>query len=89
MSEPAPGHVPLFRSEQQLRILAVFTNPEDEFAIGEIAQRADVAQATVSREVARRADWDSHSPEPFIAQIKDQPLTPIPLIACRTESQTG
>ena len=40
-----------------MRILAVlFTNPGDEFAIGEIAQRASVAQATVSREVARLAE---------------------------------
>ena len=57
VNEAAPALAPLFRSDQQMRILAVlFTNPGDEFAIGEIAQRASVAQATVSREVARLAE---------------------------------
>lgn len=57
VTESAPALAPLFRSDQQMRILAVlFTNPGEEFAIGEIAQRADVAQATVSREVARLAE---------------------------------
>ena len=56
-SPTVPALAPLFRSDQQMRILAVlFTNPEDEFAIGEIAQRANVAQATASREVARLAE---------------------------------
>lgn len=54
VSRSAPALVPLFRSEQQLRILGVlFTDGADGLAIGEIAERADVAQATVSREVAR------------------------------------
>lgn len=57
VSEAAPALAPLFRSDQQMRILAVlFTSPGDEFAIGELAQRANVAQATVSREVARLAE---------------------------------
>lgn len=57
VTESAPALAPLFRSDQQMRILAVlFTNPGEEFAIGEIARRADVAQATVSREVARLAE---------------------------------
>ena len=57
VTEAAPALAPLFRSDQQMRILAVlFTNPEEEFAIGEIARRASVAQATVSREVTRLAE---------------------------------
>lgn len=54
MSESAPALIPIFRSEQQLRILGVlFTDSVDELTIGELAKRADVAQATASREVAR------------------------------------
>ncbi|WP_423919707.1 winged helix-turn-helix domain-containing protein [Candidatus Poriferisodalis sp.] len=54
MSRSAPALVPLFRSDQQLRILGVlFAGAEDELSIGELAERADVAQATASREVAR------------------------------------
>lgn len=34
----------------------LFTNLREEFAVGEIAQRANVAQATGSREVARLTD---------------------------------
>jgi len=49
--------VPLFRSEQQLRLLAsLFTGPDDKMTIGELAERADVAQATASREVGRLAE---------------------------------
>ena len=56
MSESAPALAPLFRSDQQLRILAVLFAGEDaELAIGELAARAGVAQATASREVARLA----------------------------------
>ena len=48
--------VPLFRSEQQMRLLGIlFGGPETELAIGELAKLADVAQATASREVARLA----------------------------------
>jgi DNA-binding transcriptional ArsR family regulator len=54
VSRSAPALVPLFRSDQQLRILGVlFAAAGDEFTIGELAERAEVAQATVSREVAR------------------------------------
>ena len=54
VSRSAPALVPLFRSDQQLRILGVlFTAAGDEFTIGELAERAEVAQATVSREIAR------------------------------------
>ncbi|MCB0996324.1 MAG: winged helix-turn-helix transcriptional regulator, partial [Acidimicrobiales bacterium] len=56
MSESAPALVPLFRSEQQLRLLDVlFDRAEDELSIGELADRAGVAHATASREVGRLA----------------------------------
>ncbi len=54
VSTSAPALLPLFRSDQQLRILGVlFAEVGGEIAIGELAERAAVAQATVSREVAR------------------------------------
>jgi predicted nucleotidyltransferase len=57
VSRSAPALVPLFRSEQQLRLLAVlFAEPVDELTIGDLAVRAGVAQATASREVARLAE---------------------------------
>jgi predicted nucleotidyltransferase len=57
VSRSAPALAPLFRSEQQLAILAtLFTGADDELAIGELATRAGVAQATVSREIARLAE---------------------------------
>lgn len=57
MSRSAPALAPLFRSDQQLRILAeLFGTGVDELAIGELADRAGVAQATASREVARLAE---------------------------------
>jgi DNA-binding transcriptional ArsR family regulator len=47
----------LFRSEQQLRILAVvFGENGEELSIGALAERAEVAQATASREIARLAE---------------------------------
>ena len=50
----APSLAPLFRSDQQLRLLGVlFAGAHDEVTIGELAERAGVAQATASREVAR------------------------------------
>src|SRR5688572_30566367 len=56
MSRSAPPLAPLFRSDQQLRILAVlFGQDGEEFPIGVLAERAAVAQATASREVARLA----------------------------------
>jgi len=56
VSQSAPALAPLFRSEQQLRILAeLFGGGATELAIGELANRAGVAQATASREVARLA----------------------------------
>lgn len=57
MSRSAPALAPLFRSQQQLRILAaLFADPGDEMSIGELSERAGVAQATASREVARLAE---------------------------------
>lgn len=54
MSRSAPALAPLFRSEQQLAILAVlFADGASDVPIGELAQRAGVAQATASREVGR------------------------------------
>ncbi|MDE0579032.1 MAG: winged helix-turn-helix domain-containing protein [bacterium] len=54
VSVSAPALVPLFRSDQQLRLLGVlFAGAEEELAIGELAARASIAQATASREVAR------------------------------------
>lgn len=54
MSESAPALAPLFRSDQQFRLLGVlFAGAGDETTIGELAERAGVAQATASREVAR------------------------------------
>lgn len=57
VSRSAPALVPLFRSEQQLRLLAVlFGEATGELSVGELAERAGVAQATASREVARLAE---------------------------------
>lgn len=57
MSRSAPALVPLFRSEQQLAILGVlFADGASDVAIGELAERAGVAQATASREVNRLAE---------------------------------
>ena len=54
MSETAPALAPLFRSDQQFRLLGVlFAGACEEIAVGELAERASVAQATASREVAR------------------------------------
>jgi len=54
VSETAPALAPLFRSDQQFRLLGVlFAGAGAEFTIGELAERASVAQATASREVAR------------------------------------
>ena len=54
VSTSAPALLPLFRSEQQLRLVNVlFTEATEPIAINELAQRAEVAQSTASREVAR------------------------------------
>lgn len=57
VSRSAPALAPLFRSEQQLAILAVlFAEGATDVPIGELAERAGVAQATASREVGRLAE---------------------------------
>jgi DNA-binding transcriptional ArsR family regulator len=57
VSESAPALLPIFRSEQQLRILSVlFADAVGSQSIGDLAERARVAQATASREVARLAE---------------------------------
>ena len=54
VSEEAPALAPLFRSEQQMRLLGILFAPgADPSSIGELAHRAGVAQSTASREVAR------------------------------------
>lgn len=54
VSESAPALLPIFRSDQQLRIIAeLFIGTEGELSIRELADRAGVAPATASREVAR------------------------------------
>lgn len=54
VSESAPALIPLFRSAQQLRLLGVLFAPETEaLSVGDLAERANVAQATASRELAR------------------------------------
>jgi DNA-binding transcriptional ArsR family regulator len=56
VSRSAPALIPLFRSEQQLRLLTeLYGDGGEEVTIGELAKRAAVAQATASREVARLA----------------------------------
>ena len=57
VSRSAPALAPLFRSDQQLRILTVlFVGSELELSIHDLAERANVAQGTASREVARLAE---------------------------------
>lgn len=57
VSESAPALLPIFRSAQQLRLLGVLFAPETEaLSVGDLAERAGVAQATASRELARLAD---------------------------------
>lgn len=54
VSEEAPALSPLFRSEQQLRLLGVLFAPEaEQLSIGELADRAGVSQSTTSHEIAR------------------------------------
>jgi DNA-binding transcriptional ArsR family regulator len=54
MRTTAPVAAPVFRSEQQMRILgALFERRGVEFSVSELAQVAGVAVATASREVER------------------------------------
>jgi DNA-binding transcriptional ArsR family regulator len=54
VAQSAPGLIPLFRSDAQLRLLAeLFVGAEGELSVGELVQRTGIPQATVSRELAR------------------------------------
>jgi DNA-binding transcriptional ArsR family regulator len=54
--KPAPALAPLFRSENQLRLLgALFVGSTGASSVSELAERTGVAQPAVSREVARLA----------------------------------
>jgi predicted nucleotidyltransferase len=54
VSEKEPALLPIFRSEQQLRILGhLFVNAGREWMISELSQAVDVPYSTVSREVQR------------------------------------
>lgn len=58
VSEEAPALLPLFRSEQQMRLLgALFAPQAQPISIGELARRAGVAQSTASREIARLIEY--------------------------------
>jgi DNA-binding transcriptional ArsR family regulator len=49
--------LPLFRSEQQLRILGeLYLHADDEYPLSRLVERTDVPQQTVSREVDRLVD---------------------------------
>ncbi len=51
--------MPLFRSAHQLRILGeLYLHPDDEYHIARIAERTDIPQQTVSREIERLVDAD-------------------------------
>ena len=57
MSEEAPALLPLFRSEQQMRLLGVLFAPDAEpLSVADLADRAGVAQSTASREIRRLAE---------------------------------
>jgi len=57
MRTSAPALAPIFRSDEQLRILAqLYTGPDEELSITQLANLADVAIGTASRETARLAE---------------------------------
>lgn len=54
MSQSTPGLLPIFRSENQLRLLGhLFLHPDREQTIAELGAATAIAQQTVSREVER------------------------------------
>jgi len=54
VSHSAPGLLPIFRSDSQLRLLGqLYLHPEREQTIAELEQAAGIPQQTVSREVNR------------------------------------
>ncbi|MGH9039942.1 MAG: MarR family transcriptional regulator [Acidimicrobiia bacterium] len=56
MGEPPPPLLPIFRSENQLRLLGhLFLRPEAEHTIADLEAATGIPQQTLSREVARLA----------------------------------
>ncbi len=54
MSQSAPGLLPIFRSDNQLRLLGqLYLHPGQEQTIADLEQTAGIPQQTVSREVNR------------------------------------
>ncbi|GAC1596515.1 MAG: ArsR family transcriptional regulator [Acidimicrobiales bacterium] len=54
MSQSTPGLLPIFRSENQLRLMGqLFLHPDREQTIAELEAATAIAQQTVSREVER------------------------------------
>jgi DNA-binding transcriptional ArsR family regulator len=54
VSERPPAVLPLFRSEQQLRILGeLYLRADEEYPLSRLVERTGVSQQTVSREVDR------------------------------------
>jgi DNA-binding transcriptional ArsR family regulator len=57
MRTSAPALAPIFRSDEQMRILAqLYTGPDEELSITQLAIQAEVAIGTASREAARLAE---------------------------------
>src|SRR5579872_5116670 len=57
MRTSAPALAPIFRSDEQLRILAqLYTGSDEELSITQLATQAGVAIGTASREAARLAE---------------------------------
>ncbi len=54
MSASAPGLIPIFRSDSQMRLLGrLFLRPDQEQTLGDLQQATGIPQQTVSREVNR------------------------------------
>ena len=54
VAQAAPGLIPLFRSDAQLRLVAeLFVGAGEELSARELVERTGIPQATVSRELAR------------------------------------
>jgi predicted nucleotidyltransferase len=57
VSESPPGLLPIFRSQNQLRLLGfVFAHAGSRFSIAELERRTGIPQQTISREVDRLAE---------------------------------
>jgi len=64
MRTAAPTLAPVFRSDQQLRILASLFLYGGEWTVGELADHAEVSLSTASREIHRLVDAGLASLEP-------------------------